>query len=235
VEIATPIASAPATTGTIIEEPLPRLAAPAESKADGAWARTFPKDKTFAAFEVGEVSRALLVWRVGPSHFVKRVDGAEPEDYPVNHVSTVDLVVRASGRDTVISLGELSGWTETHALSYCKHRGFHLGPQMAWSFPDEPSVAVAFSIGITQGTDDFIVVRDGATLHVLHGTSDDGRCDDATQGPLHICAGAELARVAEIHMGLTTALFEIVVEPSDGGTAPVDCAHDRYGERLSPP
>jgi len=176
IEIATPAASAP-TVAASPEEPLPFLAAAAESKTDGAWARAIPKDKAFKAYEVGEVARALVTWRVGASHFVKRVDGPDLEasEWPVNHVAPVDLVVRASGKETTVPLGELCGSSETFDVSYCKHRGFRLRKEMQWGFPTEPSVAAAFSIGIVQGSDDFIVVRDGANLHVLHRQSSDGK------------------------------------------------------------
>jgi hypothetical protein len=225
VELPAPLPSA-AVAVVASRDPVPRHAAPIRSESGGAWARAFPRASTFRSFEPRSSTHILLTWRIGSTHVVERVPGG---DYPVNHVSAVDLVVRAGGRDTVVALGELPGSSSPVGLSYCKNLRFR-PVDSRWDFPREPSVASAFTIGIMQGSDDYLLVRDGGTLHLLHRESNDGRCDEAKQGPLDVCEGSEYARLAEIHVGRGD-LFEAI---DDQGT-PFDCGADRWGERLLPP
>ncbi len=234
VEMPTPLAPTTVTAvAATIEDPLPPLVATIDAGADAGWVRAIAKSKDFHAYEIGD-GHVLLRWRVGPSHLVKKVDGADYASYPVNHVSRVDLVVSARGRSTTVPLGELPGWIRPTDLSYCKHRGFVLGKHDSWDFPSEPNVAAAFAIGIAQGGDDFLLVRDGASLHLLHRETDDGRCDDGKQGPLDICEGFEWARLAELDVGHATTLFELVTQEGKQDK-PFDCTDDKHGTQLSPP
>jgi hypothetical protein len=203
---------------------MPPGAVPVHSGAGGAWARDFPAAESFRAYDAGGAGRVLLTWRIGPTHVVVNVPGG---DYPVNHVSAVELVLHARGRDTVVPLGDLPGAPPPIAATYCKNRGFHPDCDGGWEFPGEPNVASAFRMDMIQGSDDFVVVRDRGTLHVLHRQSSDGHCEAKKQGPLDACDGDEYARVAEIHVG-AAELFETV----DDQGSPFDCGADRFGMQL---
>jgi len=225
VELPQPMPPAPvAVERATLAEPMPDDAAPIRTSGDGAWVRAFPKEPSFRAYEAAGAARLLLTWRIGPEHFVEAVKGG---DYPVNHQSAVDLVVRASGRDVVVPLGELPGTPTPNGVSYCKNRGYRIDADGGWSFPQEPSVGAAFTMNMTQGSDDFVLVRDGGTLHVLHRITSDGRCDEGKQGPLAVCEGFEYARRAAIHVGGADAFEDI----RDDGE-PFDCFAPYYGERL---
>jgi hypothetical protein len=237
------------------DDALPSFAAPIDSKAEGSWARSLPKQHDFATYEVDgsaaggtsrtpsahDVGRGLLTWRIGPSHTTRKLE--PDEDYPAFHVAKVDLLVHARGNDVEVALGSLSGMATPASQSYCKHRGFRLGLGNVWGFPDEPNIAAAFSIGLPQGSSDFLVVRDGGSLHVLHRETSDGKCDEIKQGPLETCEGSEYARVAEIHVSASARLFEAIVEQGaarDAGageeaSSAFDCTTVVYGSELLPP
>lgn len=88
-------------------------------------------------------------------------------------------------------------------------------------------------MGIPQGYDDFMVVRDGSTLYVLHRhTSDEDYCETVKQGPLEICKGFPWERRAEIRLAGNPALYERV----DNDGKPFDCGTPlREGSHLEPP
>lgn len=223
VEIAAPLARPVAPVRAPVEA-MPAGAAAVHSSASGSWARAFPADKSFRTVDVPSAARVLLTWHVGERHAVKSL--ATEEDYPANHVAPTALVVHAAGTDTTISLGELSGIEGPLAVTYCKNRGYRADADGAWGFPKEPSVASAFQMMIMQGSDDYLLVRDGGTLHLLHRETSDGRCIEGKQGPLDICEDFEWSRLAEIHVGAAD-LFERI---DDGGG--FDCTAEVWGERL---
>jgi hypothetical protein len=207
VEIAAPLASATVAPPSD-EVVVPRSALRVPPSAEGPWVADFPTSKTFAVYDVPDARRVLLTWRVGPSHFEKRVgeDDDEAESYPVNHVASVDLVVRARDVTRVISFGALSGHVDPPALSWCKTTD----PSSR-----APSFASTFAIGIAQGDDELAIVRDGQTLHVLHRETSDGYCEETKQGPLDVCDGAHWERVADIRVATRSSsveLYEIVEE-----------------------
>lgn len=216
-------------------EAIPAGAAAIRSGDRGAWARTIREAPKFRRVDLPGASRVLLTWRIGASRTLKPLP--PEEDYGANHVSVVDLVVRARGGDTVIPLGELPGSPVPANVTYCRNRGYHVdtdgaigasAPDQAnWGFPKEPNVASAFMLDMIQGGDDFLLVRDGGTLHLLHRETSDGSCNEGKQGPLAICEGSEYARVAEIHVGAAD-LFETI----DGEGKPFDCTAERWGQRL---
>jgi hypothetical protein len=74
-------------------------------------------------------------------------------------------------------------------------------------------------------------VRDGDVLHVLHRETDDGRCEEIEQGPLHTCDNAEYVLQADIRVSHGAALRELV---QDEGK-PIECGVDHYGSKLVPP
>jgi len=197
----------------VTAEAIPVDAAPIHAAASGAWARAIPKHASFATYEAATSGTVLLTWRVGAAN--------------ADQLSPVDLVVRANGRATIVPVGAAPGAAPPFQVSYCKHRGYVTPPDGAWAFPDEPSVASAFGMVIVQGSDDWVVVRDGPTLHVLHRQTSDGHCDETKQGPLATCVGFAYDRRVEIRVG-SGDLFETI----DARGAPYDCAADWYGERL---
>jgi hypothetical protein len=227
VEIAAPLSSAQPVV--FDEVAIPEGAVRIDAPANGDWAASFPGEKNFATYDV-RASRVLLTWTVGPSHLRKDLIG-DSEDYPVNHVASVALEVRARGISKKIELGELSGEVNAHVLSWCSARGFRSAtPQYDWKAP-APAVASMFDIGITQGDDQFMVVRDGATLHVLHAETSDGKCDDAKQGPLLVCDGFQWSRIADIHVGDKAVIYETVLQADK----PFDCTTEHWGSSLIKP
>src|SRR6185503_4223975 len=224
VEIETPIPR-PVAPASLPIDLVPADAAPIRSRASGDWARAFPPAKTFRVYEMPRAARVLLTWRIGFAHAVKEI-ADDHEDYPGNHVAETSLVVRAAGAEQTLSLGELVGSPGPSSITYCKNRGWRVDADGCWAFPKEPSVASAFEMSIMQGSDDFILVRDGGTLHLLHRETSDGSCDEGNQGPLDICEGFEWSRLAEIHVG-GADLFERI---DDAGG--FDCAIEHWGERL---
>jgi hypothetical protein len=235
VELTAPAPSASASQATAHVAAPKAEAAPIQSKAVGAWARGFPRDEGFVTLEVGDAPSALLTWRIGAYHAVKAL--AADADYAANHVAAVSLVVRARDNEVVVPLGELSGSAPPLGQSYCKNGGFHLAGGDVWAFPNDPSVAAAFSVGVAQGSSDFLVVRDGATLHLLHRETTDGRCDELKQGPLDTCKYAEYKRRANIHIAEAAVLSETIdgpgsVNADSGASGGFDCAASVAGAHV---
>jgi hypothetical protein len=227
--VTVPMPTATVTSAKIAQVAVPGSAAVIDAKTSGIWARAFRPAKTFRIEDLGDAEVALLVWRVGPQHAVK--DLPADQDYGANHVQPVELLVHARDKTTTVTFGELSGSTVPRDTSYCKHRGFRLEPtESRWGFAPEPEIASAFSVTMAQGSDDFLVVRDAATLEVLHRESDDGKCDEAKQGPLDICEGSEWQRAAEIHLAPKATLYETI---DDAGRA-FDCTTKYYSSHLLP-
>jgi hypothetical protein len=230
VEIVTPVASA--TVAPVHDDvAIPREAARVTFDAEGPWAATFPADKSFAVYDLPDAERVLLTWRVGKDHIVKRVAAESGEDYPVNHVAPIDLVVQARGETRTIAFGELSGTVETVALSWCGRTGWKLENGESWK-PSPPALAVSFSIGLAQGDDEMRIVRDAqngtSTLHVLHRETSDGKCDDLKQGPLDVCEGAEWHRVADVRVPARAVIYETVEQEHK----PYDCSVGPWGQKL---
>lgn len=211
-----------------LEVAMPREAAAIRSSASGEWARAFPAEKAFREWDLPRGARVLLTWRMGREHAVR--DLASGEDYPANHVLPLELVLRAAGAVVTVPLGELPGAPSPTAVTYCRNRGYHVDSDGGWSLPKEPSVASSFDLAIMSGSDDFLVVRDGGTLHLLHRETSDGRCDETKQGPLDVCEGSEWSRAADLDVG-GGALYESI----EDGEAPFDCAAEVLGRaaRLS--
>lgn len=174
--------SLPASLPPAAIEPPPANAARAEPAAEGAWARSLPHEKEFAEYDVGAKESLLVEWRVGPHHqLTKR--GVPDDDFAVNFGSTVELAVdRAS-----ISFGAISGKIVAPELSYCARLGWHK-PDGPVVFPSY--VVSSLTLDIPQSLDDFMVVRDGATLHVLHRHADD---DSSTNIPWGLRANIRVA------------------------------------------
>lgn len=208
VKLATPLATHPPPPSVPLgdEAPLPPTAVLARSASDGAWARTFPKAPTFTVVEVSNSSRVVLQWRIGSGHNVKELP--PDEDYPANYVAPIDLVVRSRGGEKTIALGDRAGSPDPAHQSYC-----------ARGRAPNPSAAVWFSVGIMQGDSEFLVVRDGDTLHLLHRETSDGSCQEKKQGPLETCEGSEWERVSEIRGTRNAGLFEIVTDEGKN----IDC------------
>ncbi|HEY1958367.1 MAG TPA: hypothetical protein VGH28_22275 [Polyangiaceae bacterium] len=226
VEIATPLAH-PVAPAPVLVEPMPADAAAVHSSASGDWARAFPLDRTFRALDLPPAARVLITWRVGASRALERLP--DTQDVPWNHVSETSLVVRAAGAERTVALGELPGSPGPNEVSYCNHRGYRADAQVGWAYSKEPSIAAAFAMSIIQGSADFLLVRDGGTLHLLRRNSSDGSCAAAKQGPLDVCKGFEWSRVADVAVG-EADLFERIDE--GGG---FDCGAEHWGERLVPP
>jgi hypothetical protein len=191
------------------------------SSTVGSWAAKFPAAKTFKTFDASGSSKLLITWRVSASHAKKSLSGAD--DYSANHVSPTELVIG----DVHIKLGDLIGAPSPSSVSFCKNMGFHVDGDAGWTFPRERSVASAFTMSTAQGSDDYVLVHDGATLHLLHRETSDGRCDDGKQGPLDICQGFEYSRIADIGIG-TADLAETI----DEAGKPLDCLAPEDGLRL---
>ena len=223
VELAPPPPPAPSIAAAPLRDPAFDSAAPIRVGAGGAWARAFRAEKNVSVLDA-RGGRVLLSWRIRAYRTVKPLPAEE--DYPGNHVARLELVVRAEGAERVVPLGEMSGTPTPAAVTFCKNRGFHVDADGGWEFPKDPSVASAFTMAIVQGSDDYLLVRDGGTLHLLHRESSDGRCDESKQGPLDVCEGFEWARRAEIHVG-GAELFETI----DDDGKPFDCTAERWGER----
>lgn len=134
-----------------------------------------------------------------------------------------------------IPLGSHVGTARPPAQSYCMHLGWHLDSEHAvrQSQPAaQLSILSSLSIGTMQGDTEVMIVREGATLHVLHRETSDGRCDEAKQGPLDVCQGFEWERVAEVRLTGEPLLYERIDEQGK----PFDCSVPTfYGARLLPP
>lgn len=228
VEIAAPLARPPAQV-VVEEEATPADAVRAPSSAEGSWVAAFPASKSLTVVEVPSASRVLVHWRIGAGRKVKELPA--DEDYPGNYLVAIDLVVRARGVEKVVPLGELAGSADPFHLSYCARAGFRLPSAPNLGEPEDPSAASWFAAGTPQGDSDFMLVRDGDVVHVLHRETSDGSCQDAKQGPLDVCEGFEWERFAEIRGTRGAALFERV---TDEGKA-FDCGADRMGESLTRP
>jgi hypothetical protein len=212
------------------ETQIPPSAALASSGTDGAWARDIPQSKNYRASTLPPSTQVLATWRMGRSHAAKTVP--PEDDYPGNHVMPVDLVVRAGEREVVVSFDERSGTPDPLLLSYCAHRGFVSQAEADVQRAPDPNVAAWFMVGIPQGSSDFMIVRDGPTLHVLHRESSDGKCDDAKQGPLDICEGFEWERAADVTVTVTVDAHARLFENIDDGNATshaFDCGAQRPG------
>ncbi len=228
VEIAAPLAK-PAASAPVVEEALPPDALRAPSAGEGSWAAAFPSAKSFAVVEMPSASRVLVHWRIGAGRKAKELP--PDEDYPGNYLVSVDLVVRSRGVEKLVPLGELAGGADPIHLSYCARAGFTMPSWPEFGKPQDPSSASWFAVGTPQGDSDFMLVRDGDVVHVLHRETSDGKCDDAKQGPLEVCEGFEWERVAEIRGTRGAALFEHVTDEGK----PFDCGADRMGEALTRP
>jgi hypothetical protein len=228
-----PLAS---TSASIASEPV--TAPPADTAgrvtatATGSWAAAFPAKKKVVTLDLPSASRIDIEWRVAERHRKKVPIGGPDTEYPIDFASNVDLVFRADGFEKTIPLGELSGFVDPSHISYCFSIGWHHA-QVTTDGPPlkEPSIASQFWHSVTQGGDNFILVRDGDTLHLLHEDWSDGKCDDTTQGPLFACKGREWQRVADIRGVRGAALYEIVTYDHK----PFDCGQDMYGSRLVRP
>jgi len=221
----------PPVTALLHDAALPD-AVPVRSEDKGAWARAIAPSKTFKEIAAPRLDAITLAWRIGKQHKVKDLDPSE--DYPANYVQPVDLVIGGAADAQAVALGELSGSVERFEVTYCRGRGFQLPREEPWGFPQEPSIASAFSVGVPQGNSEFLVVRDGDDLHVLHRETSDGRCDEMKQGPLDGCEGFEYERIADVHLPHGVALFELVRDEDEG--KPLDCgAPTSYGSALLPP
>jgi hypothetical protein len=194
------------------------------STRDATWARAFPTEKGFVVIDVPAAPSLFLDWRIGVPHPFKNADG-EVYDLPITPIA---LAVGA--RDE--KLGEFGGTARPAAQTYCAHLGWHRANDGETPAPPLPSLVSKAALGTMQGDDDFMIVRDGSVLHVLHRQTSDGKCDEAKQGPLDVCEGEEWKRRVEIRLAGDPALFERI---SDGGK-PIDCgAPSFYGDRLLPP
>ncbi len=207
------VVSLPMPTSTAAQELPPPNAARAEPSADGAWARSLPHEKGFAEYDVHAKSMLLLAWRVGPHRqLTKR--GVPEDDFAVNFGSTVELAIG----DAAISFGDIPGRIVAPELTYCARLGWHK-PEGPVVFP--AYVVSSLTLDIPQSLDDFMVVRDGATLHVVHRHADD---DASTTAPWSLRADVRVAG--------RPVLYERVEQAS----APCDCgAPLGEGTRLLPP
>jgi hypothetical protein len=221
VDIPTPLASAsvaPVVAAPIV--PSKKLAA-IHVGAGGAWAAKFPAAKTFKTYDPHAASQVVITWHVGAYHAAKPL--AQDDDYPANHVALLELEVG----DVHVNLGEMSGSPVSSEVSFCKNLGFKIDSDAGWGFPQERNIASAFTMSIAQGSDDYLLVRDVGTLHLLHRQSSDGKCDEGKQGPLDICEGADWSRIAELHIG-AAELFETIAMQDK----PFDCTTAQGGLRL---
>ncbi|HEY1960622.1 MAG TPA: hypothetical protein VGH28_33655 [Polyangiaceae bacterium] len=235
VEIATPdpSASAIASAKAAMAPPArPANEARIVAAANGSWAAKFPRASSFATYDVPG-SHVVLAWRIGAHHARDPlVGGPGYEDAPANHVARVELVVSAGSVANTIAFGDLSGTVDPLGLSWCERTGFHLPADAGWAPPPRnPAVASTFSIGITQGSDELMVVRDAGKLHVLHRETSDGRCVEAKQGPLDVCAGDEWQLVADVRVAPDAELWESVTEEGRAFA----CGAARPGETLIKP
>ena len=132
-----------------------------------------------------------------------------------------------------IHLGSHVGTAGPPAQSYCLHLGWHLDSAHTDAQPaPRLSILSRLSIGTMQGDTEVMIVRDGATLHVLHRETSDGKCDEAKQGPLDVCEGFEWERVAEVRLTGDPLLYERI----DDQGKPFDCsAPTFYGRGMSRP
>jgi hypothetical protein len=241
VEIPTPLATPPVSIVPLDDEaPLPNSAVLARSSAEGSWAATFPDAPAFTAVELPKSSRVILHWRVGPGRKVKELP--PEEDFPGNYLARVDLLVRARGVEKTIELGELAGWPDPAHQSYCARAGFVMPSWRQFGTPPNRSAAAWFSVGVIQGDSEFMIVRDGDVLHVLHRETSDGRCDEKKQGPLDVCDGFEWERVAEVRGTRDAGLFETITTIDASASeqmnhdGAIDCGAERMGgERLTRP
>jgi hypothetical protein len=209
------VVSVPAPIPTMVAEQPPPNAARAEPTAEeGAWARSLPHEKEFAEYDVAARSTLLVEWRVGPHRqFTKR--GIPDDDFGVNFGSTVDLAI---DDHVAISFGDIPGRIVAPELPYCARLGWHKadGPVV---FP--AYVVSSLTLDIPQSLDDFMVVRDGSLLHVLHRHADD---DSGTNIPWALRANVRVAG--------HPVLYERVLQ----NDAPADCgAPLGEGTRLLAP
>ena len=170
----------------------------------------------------------LLDWRLGKSHPFRP---AGDEEYAGPPIVPVGFAVGAQ----LVSLGEHSGTTTPLSASYCLDLGWHRTAPSSETTPTSAamrSVVSRLSLETMQGDSDFMIVRDGMSLHVLHRETSDGRCDTAKQGPLDVCEGFEWERAAEFRLAADANLYERV----DAENAPLDCSAPMPwgGEKLSP-
>jgi hypothetical protein len=191
----------------------PQYATRVDQAGDGAWARSLRHEKGFAEYDLPDKEMLLLDWRVGPHVQLSRLNIPD-DDFAVNFGSYVELAVdRVS-----IAFGPIPGRIVAPELTYCARLGWHK--------PDGPVVFPAYvvsqlTLDIPQSADDFMIVRDGATLHVLHRHADD---DSSTDGPWSIRAN--------LHVAGRPVLYERVEQAS----APCDCgAPLGEGTRLLAP
>jgi hypothetical protein len=207
--VSLPVSTLPSTT----PEPPPPNATRAEPSTDGVWARTLPHEKEYAEYDVRATATLLLVWHVGPHRqLTKR--GVPEDDFAVNFGSTVDLAIGAE----TISFGAISGRIVAPELTYCARLGWHK-PDGPRTFP--AWVVSSLTLDIPQSLDDFMIVRDGSTLHVLHRHADD---DASTTAPWSLRANVRVAG--------RPVLYERVEQAN----APCDCgAPLGEGTRLLAP
>jgi hypothetical protein len=221
---------AAATSAPVAVVPAPREELPPDSVrltslSDASWARAFAEAKGFIRGTVSGKS-VLIGWHLGvPSSF--RSDSGE--EFPDIAVTPLELNVGTVS----IPLGSHVGTARPPSQSYCLHLGWHLNPDHADAQP-EPRLSIlsSLSIGTMQGDTEVMIVRDGASLHVLHRETSDGKCDEAKQGPLDVCEGFEWERVAEVRLAGDPVLYERLDEQGK----PFDCGVPTfYGKRLLPP
>jgi hypothetical protein len=205
--------SLPVPTRTTAQELPPPNATRAEPSADGVWARSLPHEKEFAEYDVRAKTMLLLAWRVGPHRqLTKR--GIPDDDFGVNFGSTVDLSVD----DVAISFGAIPGRIVAPELTYCARLGWHK-PEGPVAFP--AWVVSSLTLDIPQSLDDFMIVRDGSTLRVLHRHADD---DSSTTAPWSLRANVRVAG------------HPVLYERVEQANAPCDCgAPLGEGTRLLAP
>lgn len=218
---AVPVSSAAPVLWT---EPPPPGAALVSSRRDASWARAFPKAAAFRELEAPARRSLLIEWRLGPAHAV-HYDGSDDE-YEGPPAIPIELGVGPAS----LALGEHTGTVTPASQSYCFDLGWHAEEPQT---PRPSSVVSSLSVTTMQGDSDFMIVRDGMTLHVLTRETSDGRCDEAKQGPLDVCEGFEWQRIAAIHLTSDATLYERV--ESEG--KPFDCGAPLpyFDKRLSPP
>lgn len=190
--------------------------------ASGGWLPALPHEKGFRSLAMADAGTVRVTWDVGAARHVR---DAWPD------VSRVTLRVERGAASETVDFGEVSGGFVPSGISACMRRGFTTPATISWQFPTIDGMVAAMSLGVAQGTDDFMVMRGPNALYVLHRQTSDGKCDDIKQGPLEGCAGFEWRTRLVIDAPGDPDFEENVVSRD-----PFDCAaHSMAGVPLVPP
>jgi hypothetical protein len=205
--------------------------------ADAQWIARARRARTFRAVDLPGTATVHLAWQQFAPHKVRDLPPDQDDD-PGNYASRLILTLDRGERPVTIELGDRSGAVVPASLTLCSRTGYRLPPDGAWGFPQLADLVSSFTVGLSSGDDDFLVVYAARALHVLHRATSDGMCQRRVhQGPIDTCSEELFERVAEVRISRASDFDETIAlgVTSAGSASQVDCLEASQGERLLAP